>query len=774
MKRLFIGLVISGACLLPARARAVDLPHTNICLACHMAHGAPGAALTAVAGNVNLCLSCHSSGGSASAKPFSPNDQAYPTFGLAGRTASGTSHRWDSGPAGHAVFGGGAAIPSTGRVTSLGTYSGPYAKTYTITITTGGAAGTAVFSWTATTPGGGGAAGVVTGAAGAPIGLDQGISVSFTGAAAAAFQTNDKWYVYVRPDIQSPTDPTLASRLENGLLMCSTCHNQHSQAAPPFGTAPISGAGRHYQRISNDQGQMCVECHAARNVTSSALGSHPVGVGIPSGLFKTSSTLPLDQPGAMVRCQSCHVLHYAPTANGSLVRVANVTTLCTDCHTLADTVGPASHLNATTGVLWPGGQYGSTFPQTTDTTQRGFCSNCHQPHGWPDAGNTAVDYARLLVDKEESLCYTCHDATGPALRNLQAEFAKTYRHPIASTSGVHAPAEAVVSSGTRHVECDDCHNSHMAKGYTTPAPAAPNVQPVLLGESGVTAAGGAIDPRTGGAAAANEYQICFKCHADSTNKPHSRTYNTYGATPFRATYVTGQDQANYNIRLQFESTVSPVARHPVTQASVGNISPSVRTYMRNVNNTDNTSRPMGAGRYIYCRDCHSNNQAREFGGTGPNGPHGTTNTHLLERNYSVNTLVAGQVAGGSLNELPSPPVYGPTGTYALCEKCHKISSTDGTCAVGTSPLHQYHTTNDFGISCSTCHSPHGVSGGTANNQGMVNFDQNLVARNTGSTYTLPTMVRSGGSVTCYLRCHTIVHGTGGKGSFNLYASGCAY
>lgn len=775
MNRLIVrALILAVSCLTPTAAWAVDPPHASICLNCHTAHGAPGATLTAVAGNANLCISCHMPGGSASAKPFSPNDQSYPAVGLAGRTASGTSHRWDSGPAGHVIFGGGAPIASTGRIVSLGTFAGPYAKTYTITITSPGAAGAAVFSWVATTPGGGGAIGVVTGAAGSPVALDQGISVSFTGATAASFQTNDRWYVYVRPDIQAPANGLLASRLENGLLMCSTCHNQHSQAASPFGTAPVSGAGRHYQRIANDLGQMCVECHAARNVTSSAQGSHPVGVGIPSGQYKNPVLLPLDAPTAMVRCQSCHVLHYAPSANGALLRVSNVTTLCSDCHTLADTAAPASHLDATAGVLWPGGQYGSTFPQKTDTSERGFCSNCHQPHGWPNAADTSVDYARLLVDVEENLCYTCHDANGPALRNVQAEFGKTYRHPLTSASGVHAPGEAVLSTGARHVECDDCHNSHRARPYTSPAPAPPNIAPVLAGLSGVTATGTVTDPRAGGAEATYEYQICFKCHADGANKPHTRTYSTYGPTPFRATYVTGQDQTNYNIRLQFESTVAPVARHPVTRPSAGTISPSVRTYMRNLNNTDNTNRPMGAGRYIYCSDCHSSNQARGFGGTAPNGPHGSTNAHLLERNYAVNTLAAGQSAGGSLVQLPHPPAYGPTGTYALCEKCHKISSTDGTCAVGTSPLHQYHATQDFGMSCSTCHSPHGVNNGTANNQGMVNFDMNLVARNTSSTYTVPTMVRSGNSATCYLRCHGIIHGTGGKGSFSLYSSGCAY
>ena len=39
------------------------------------------------------------------------------------------------------------------------------------------------------------------------------------------------------------------------------------------------------------------------------------------------------------------------------------------------------------------------------------------------------------------------------------------------------------------------------------------------------------------------------------------------------------------------------------------------------------------GQQIFCTDCHNSDDNREFGGTGPNGPHGSNYAHILERNY---------------------------------------------------------------------------------------------------------------------------------------------
>ncbi len=323
---------------------ALDPPHhfpaaiKGPCNECHKLHKAPGGVLTSVAGNANLCLSCHVAGGQAAAKALADSDQALPAPGLpTGTSAAGTSHRWDSGVSGHLAKD--AANTSTGKVASGGAYTGRYPKTYTLTITTAGNVGTAQFSWSATTPPGG-SGGPLTIAASAtpgvsqPIALDEGVSVTFTDSGNPSFLASAKWYVYVRPDLTQPTATAMALRIESGKIMCSTCHDQHSQAREPFDPAAPAyggagtGAGRHFQRIADDTNQMCTDCHTARNVTSSTSGSHPVAVSRSGGEYQNPTALPLDKTLGKVRCSTCHDVHYAPKTDGSLLRLASTRSLC--------------------------------------------------------------------------------------------------------------------------------------------------------------------------------------------------------------------------------------------------------------------------------------------------------------------------------------------------------------------------------------------------------------------------------------------------------------
>ncbi|MCX5757819.1 MAG: hypothetical protein NTU83_04810, partial [Candidatus Hydrogenedentes bacterium] len=301
-------------------------------------------------------------GGTAATTQFAETDQAFPLTGLpAGQSPSGTSHRWDSGPSGHVEAVG--TITSTGHVESAGNYTGRYPNTYTITITTAGNVGVARFSWVDTLTGTG--TNILTGAS---VALDLGITLAFAdGLPAPSFALNNQWRIYVRPDIVAPTNATMAARTTNGKVMCSTCHDEHSQLQEPFDrTAPAyagagTGNGRHDQRIANNTNQMCVDCHSPRNVTTATAGSHPVNVSNPVGDYKAPTTLPLDKTTNKIQCMTCHTLHYSPAADGSLARLSNINALCTDCHQNCDVVN-GSHFKATTGALWPGGQYGSTYP----------------------------------------------------------------------------------------------------------------------------------------------------------------------------------------------------------------------------------------------------------------------------------------------------------------------------------------------------------------------------------------------------------------------------
>ncbi len=103
----------------------------------------------------------------------------------------------------------------------------------------------------------------------------------------------------------APTDPTVAKHLGTGgtTLLCSGCHDQHSQTktpADPFAPAAAGSQGRHFLRMDTVSGQLCVACHTVRNVqdattyTGNKL-SHPVSVVIPtSPLFAAT---PVDTDG---------------------------------------------------------------------------------------------------------------------------------------------------------------------------------------------------------------------------------------------------------------------------------------------------------------------------------------------------------------------------------------------------------------------------------------------------------------------------------------------
>ena len=217
--------------LSPLLSWAMDPPHpTNNCASCHMTHNSLGSSLTSVAGNANLCESCHISGGSASFHPFAESDQALAFPGLFSNvTQQGTSHRWDSGVAGHVAFLRGAPVSSTGTLTSSGIYTGAYPKAYAVVMVTSGNVGVARFNWS-TSLGIGSGTNVLTGAT---VPLNEGITVTFANGAGTSFQVGDQWNIYVRTDIRSPTNSALVTEA-NGQVTCSTCHDVHSQAYPAF------------------------------------------------------------------------------------------------------------------------------------------------------------------------------------------------------------------------------------------------------------------------------------------------------------------------------------------------------------------------------------------------------------------------------------------------------------------------------------------------------------------------------------------------------------
>ena len=236
--------------------------------------------------------------------------------------------------------------------------------------------------------------------------------------------------------------------------------------------------------------------------------------------------------------------------------------------------------------------------------------------------------------------------------------------------------------------------------------------------------------------AVNQYENCLRCHGSSNGKTVIPA--TFGYLPVWA--VAASDFLN--VIPQFAQLAT--SSHPVTHdRSSPYPQPSLRAYMMNEDGAT-PGRAMGAR--ILCSDCHNSDDNREFGGNGPNGPHGSKWTHILERRYEFSQAAA---PGQTITNLFPTPDLSVNGPYALCGKCHDLTNV---IANNTFTEHARHM-ND-GFSCSTCHTGHGMGATSGNISGerLVNFDLNVVAP-TGTT----PISYSRATNSCALTCHNHAH-----------------
>ena len=450
--------------------------------------------------------------------------------------------------------------------------------------------------------------------------------------------------------IASPGQPTGAS------LLCLSCHDgtialgdvlSRDSSIAMVGGITTMPAG------NSNLGTNLSDDHPISFVYSPTLAAaHNGELASPSGL---TGKVKLD-PSGQLQCTSCHDPH--DDSNGKFLVMPNyASALCRTCHvknfwTTSDHAVSAKTWNGAGSNPWP------HTPPTTVAANA--CENCHRPH--------SADGSRWLLNAaaEEANCNPCHNGN-VATVNIESEFTgKPYGHPIAATTGVHDVTEPGVVQA-RHVECVDCHNPHATN--TGAGPLAGSLAQVR----GIDINGVEVKPST------FEYQICFRCHADSPGQP--------------APYTTRQI-VQTSKRLEF-ATTSP-SYHPV--AGVGR-NPNVPTLLA----------PWTTTSIMKCTDCHNNNAGPGAGGVGPKGPHGLTNPVLLERTYQTGDRTA---------ESPT--------AYALCYKCHDRTKLTG--AGSAFSEHPRHIVSER-TSCNVCHDPHGISGtqgNSTNNSKLVNFDLTIV------------------------------------------------
>lgn len=425
------------------------------------------------------------------------------------------------------------------------------------------------------------------------------------------------------------------------------------------------------------------------NLGTDLSDDHPISFTYDHGLVKQSdgelrdpSTLRREvrlDNNRQLQCTTCHDPHDDSFGN-FLVMDNRRSALCVECHDKRSW-SESSHRNST--ARWDGSGT-DPWPYTDPSSvAEGACENCHTSH------KAGTPQRLLLFPREEDNCLSCHDGH-VAKHDLGAELNKFSRHDVRATSGVHDPTEDLVNS-RRHVECADCHNPHASRPDPAKAPAAGGA---LAGVPGVNGSGAEV------AAVSREFELCFRCHADSGDKGDA--------------YVK-RDRPETNTRLEFNT--ANASFHPVEGPGRNRDVPSLRA-------------PWSSASVLYCTDCHNNDQGPNAGGRGPRGPHGSSYAPILERRLEMRDF------------RPESD-----GAYALCYKCHERDSILGDESFA---FHRRHVVDEQ-AACTTCHDSHGVPSSSH----LINFNRTYVSAGDGGRLTWTDGGRYRG--TCTLTCHGAHH-----------------
>ncbi len=540
--------------------------------------------------------------------------------------------------------------------------------------------------------------------------------------------------------------------LGRGSSLCLSCHDGTvavGQTAA-YGKIPVNGT-------MNNQDVL------GTNMT----GSHPFSLVLPikdapdltASLAAKGLTADPTQAVTLVNgnieCTSCHSPHVQAIdqiAQYFLVRDSSNGQMCLACHDPNRIVtgqvnllsGYPSSIHAVATNQVASAAHVGSYP----TVAVNSCTSCHMEHnaGGPARLMRPATPTAAGVDASTQDCITCHSGPGnisPVAPNVYSEFGKTGAHLLPAGSNLHDEAETAVLNNNRHSTCVDCHNPH-ATNPTTVFSAPPGIRPPQTNVTGISG----LDGATVVTPAVNQFELCFRCHATSVGKQVLPL--KYGYLPTRLVF-SGDP---LNLVPQFAPTST--SSHPVTHDRSSTLpQPSLLTNMLNQNGTQSTRL---VGVRIFCTDCHNSDDNREFGGTGPNGPHGSNFPHILERNYVLSQTAT---PGGPIsNTFPTPDLT-YEGPYAMCAKCHNLTVVTSTTA-GSWGLHNRHIVQD-GLSCSVCHTSHGLGAvnGAVSGNSLVNFDIGVVAQNS----TTPISYNSG-SNTCTLTCHNAMHNPDGSVTYN--------
>jgi predicted CXXCH cytochrome family protein len=522
--------------------------------------------------------------------------------------------------------------------------------------------------------------------------------------------------------VAGPAQPTGSSRL------CLSCHD---------GTLALGEVLLPKNQITMNIGSTGIPPGRPSNFGATLANHHPISFSYFDSLSNPEinplppTTVLLFYNNAIMQCDTCHDPH--DNENKKFLTVNNENSaLCILCH-MKDGWNTASH--STSLATW-NGNAPNPWPRTsivgpwdfgwTNVRQNG-CENCHTPH-------SAGGAKRLLNSNfEEQNCFPCHNGNvtlNTPAKNIQAQFGYQSKHDVARYTGVHDPRIERISPRivTQHVECVDCHNPHAS---TSAMATAPFVSGKTVKVTGVSKNGVGIAPPD---FAAYEYEICFKCHADTSS-----------LVPFITRIINTS-----NTRIQFDS--SNPSYHSVTE--VGKVSafdvPSLNPPTQSIVDPE-VPQNLGISSFIYCTDCHSD-EVDAGNVLMSRGPHGSPYPPILRRQY-LTTM------GGAPESR---------GSYALCYRCHERDNgfngilNDASFKKNSSNFggHSGHLNSTGPLQtpvnapCSVCHDPHGIQDNmvTGSHTHLINFDSTYV-RGPGGVGVPIYTDKGGHSGSCTLRCH---------------------
>jgi len=467
-------------------------------------------------------------------------------------------------------------------------------------------------------------------------------------------------------------------------VLCLSCHD---------GTIALGSVLSRGSDISFSGGVTTMPA-GTTNLTTDLSDDHPVSFTYNSSLAAADGELadPSSLGGGVslengsVQCTSCHDPHNNDLGD-FLVDSNRNSALCLHCHE-KDQWSSGSHSNSS--ASWNGTGADPWFHTPYTTVSENGCENCHNPHN-------AEGGERLLNSSmEETNCLICHSGN-VAGADIEAMLTRPYSHDVFAYAQVHDPNESAVVQ-VQHVECTDCHNPHAARTGTASAPVANGF---LAGVRGVDTDGNGVYPIQ------FEYELCYRCHADSPDKPAGAVNRFI-------------DQNN--VRLEFEQT-NP-SYHPIEGPG------------RN-SNVRSLIAPLSESSVIYCTSCHASD-----GSGSPTGPHGSIYPHILKYQY--------ETADGTQESFQS---------YELCYQCHDRNEITNGSSKFAKNVHRRHIMQ-VRVACSICHDPHGISasqGNSVNHAHLINFDLSVVSPDPQSGR-LEFVDLGDYSGACYLKCHNKRHG----------------